>query len=279
MKSFCRKSYNSKYYSQNRDQILHRRHEKRTIGQTTDGFGQLSLFDGVNACQKNSNNSRRIRFGYLINALLVLLVAANSYYLLSEAVAFYQVNSATFESAVLAAVTVELLLLALSVIKPSSTILKLTAKTTLILLFVYSSWSFCSKVIGTGFQDLDQSAMVQSQIQRLQTQVAERSLLIDANIQHGRITMASKLADEKAKLGDALDRLVNDSSKAILVSPKAQLANVLALVALRLLLQVSNIIIVHYLASLLGRSPKRRGQREKKLARVIRLVDKAVMQA
>lgn len=266
MKSFSRKDYNSQYYAQNRERILKRRQQRKAPrqvnSQTFDKPDQLSLFENSTFQLNRQSTVQYFRVEYLTNGFLFLLVIANSYYLLGEAVEFYRSNSASIGSSLLAAVIVELLLLTLSLVQTTNLILKIAAKTALTLLFAYSAWSFCSNVIGRGYGSLEQLAVIEKKIERLEGRIKERNQLIEENLKLRRITMARRLTLEKDRFNEELSLLDNDRSAKIAISPKAQRINTFSMIVLRLLLQLSNIIIVHHLGSLLNRSQKRRTLRQ-----------------
>ena len=276
MKTSCRKTYNSKYYAQNRDRILKGRQQRKSkvpdASQTFQELNQLSLFETPNFQVNRSSWFKQFKFEYLINGLLFLLVIANSYYLLGEAIEFYKLNNTNTETSVLAAVTVELLLLGLSIIQTTNKVLKIAAKIALVLLFAYSAWSFCSSVIGKGFGALETLSAIEKKIARVETQIKERSTLVEENLRLRRVTMARKLTLEKDQLSAELSSLENQRTAQMEVPPGAQKINTLSMVALRLLLQLSSIIIVHHLGTLLKNPQKRPSSKATKFTPVIRLV-------
>lgn len=276
MKTFCRKSYNLQYYSQNRERILKRRQRHKDglqeVSQTHDHPSQLSLFEFSTPQISRQNSIQRFNADYILNCLLFLLVIANSYYLLGEAVEFYQANDTGVETSWLAAVSVELLLLALSVIQTTSAWLKVAAKTALVLLFLYSAWSLCSSVISRGYGAIEQISGLERQIERLEARIKERDQLIAENLKIRRVTMARRLTLEKDSLNEQLSAMENERLKHLAVPPKSIWINTLSMVALRLLLQLSNIIIVHHLAGHLRKTPKRPTSRLARAAPVIQLV-------
>jgi succinate dehydrogenase hydrophobic anchor subunit len=268
MKTFCRRTYNSNYYNQNRDRILNRRtirkhnlHNGQNKNQSLSESSQLPLFEYSNSKLNGSKPGQSFWVEFLTNAFLVFLVISISYFLLSEAFDFYRSNSANVESSILAAVIVELLLLAFSVIHPSKLVWKIASKTLILLLFAYSSWSFCSGVIGKGYGAIDQLAAIETQISRIEARIKERNVLIDENLKLRRITLVRRMTLEKDKLNSELSRLDADRMSRLATASEAQIVNTWSMVALRLLLQISNIVIVHHLASRCRRETKLRRDR------------------
>ena len=268
MKTFCRRTYNSNYYNQNRDRILNRRtirkhnlHNGQNKNQSLSESSQLPLFEYSNSKLNGSKPGQSFWVEFLTNAFLVFLVISISYFLLSEAFDFYRSNSANVESSILAAVIVELLLLAFSVIHPSKLVWKIASKTLILLLFAYSSWSFCSGVIGKGYGAIDQLAAIETQISRMEARIKERNVLIDENLKLRRITLVRRMTLEKDKLNSELSRLDADRMSRLATASEAQIINTWSMVALRLLLQISNIVIVHHLASRCRRETKLRRDR------------------
>lgn len=285
MKTFCRKTYNSNYYAQNREKILYRRNLKKqkvqisnqtgdqTTIQTDNDPSQLPLFEYSNSRLNDSKPVQRLKVEFLINSLLIFLVISISYFLLSEAVEFYRSNNANVESSIMAAIIVELLLLAFSVIHASKLIWRVASKVLLVLLFAYSSWSFCSAVVGGGYGAIDQLAAIERQISRIEARIKERHLLIEENLKLRRITLVRRMTLEKDQLNNELSRLEAERMSRRATPPQAQMINTWSMVALRLLLQFSNIVIVHHLAS---RSHKRvkkersRGAHSRPLLRLVK---------
>jgi succinate dehydrogenase hydrophobic anchor subunit len=285
MKTFCRRTYNSNYYNQNRDRILHRRtirkhnlhngHNGQSKNQTLNEPSQLPLFEYSNSKLNGSKPGQSFWVEFLTNAFLVFLVISISYFLLSEAFDFYRSNSANVESSILAAVIVELLLLAFSVIHPSKLVWKIASKTLILLLFAYSSWSFCSGVIGKGYGAIDQLAAIETQISRMEARIKERNVLIGENLKLRRITLVRRMTLEKDKLNSELSRLDADRMSRLATASEAQIINTWSMVALRLLLQISNIVIVHHLVSRCRRVTKLRrdrGARRRAARPLLRLV-------
>lgn len=281
MSTFCRKTYNSKYYAQNRERIKKRRQGNKGGDQPRSQHfeepGQLSLFENSTHEFETLKRFQTPRIQYVINGLLFLLVIANSYYLLGEAVEFYRSSNASVETSLLAAIIVELLLLALSVIQTTSLMLKIASKAALSMLFAYSAWSVCSSVISQGCGTLGQLESLENRRERLESRIKEQRVLIEENLRRQRITMARKLMLEKDQFIGALAEIEKEHEMKKATSPAVLKFNMIAMVALRLLLQFSNIIIVHHLSSLMGRhSTKRRAPRVvAKAAPVFQLIHSA----
>jgi hypothetical protein len=257
MKTFCRKTYNSNYYAQNRNRILYRRNLReqnvqqsvQIKNQTLSGPNQLPLFEYSNSKLNGSKPGQSFGVEFLTSTLLVFLVISISYFLLNEAFDFYRSNSANIESSILAAVIVELLLLAFSMIHASKLVWMVASKLLILLLFAYSSWSFCSGVIGKGYGAVNQLAAIDTQISRIEARIKERNLLIAENLKLRRISLVRRMTLEKDKLNNELSILEADRMSRLTTSSEAQIINTWSMVALRLLLQISNIVIVHHLAS------------------------------
>lgn len=275
MNTFCRKTYNTLYYSKNKERILLRRQLRRMnhINQSGAPADQLSLFDHSGSDLKASNPRQRFNIEKSLNFFLVLLVLSNSYLLLRDAVEFYRFNDLHSETSVLAAVIVELMLIALSVIRISNPTLRYAAKCALVLLFIYSSWSFCSLLVGKGYGAIEQRSTIGRQIQRIEGQLKERELLIKENLKRHRITMAGRLTQEKDKLSEEISELENRRAMSLSTPAEAEKVNTLAMVALRLLLQFSNIVLVHHLSACFGKIKRARSaSNPSKIAPAIRLV-------
>ena len=275
MKTFCRKSYNSSYYVQNRARILMNRRvrkEKNPKIIERNDDGQLSIFENSKPSLNQSNIFKRFNFETILNSALILLVILDSWYLLGEAFEFYRSSSLGVGTSVLAAAIVELMLIALSMVRLTNTGLKVLAKSTLVLLFLYSSWSFCSRAVGKGLGELDQLKAIDRQIERIESRMNERETLIAENLRLHRVTRAGSIALEKDGLASDLSRLEIDRAKYLIVSPVAQFANVLSAVGLRLLIQLSNIIILHHLGSLIHRTKRKAVPRRNSIAPIFRLV-------
>lgn len=273
MSNFCRSAYNSQYYARNRDRILARRESQnlQTSIQTHEGPIQRSLFEISNFESEISNKPtpfsnffQTFKFEFNMSYLLILLIISNTYFLLCEAVEFYRVNQSSLETSVLAAVLVEFLLLAFSMVSTSKWAWKIAVKTMLVLLFAYSSWSFCSNILGKGYGNLEQLALLDKQISRIESRIEERNQLIGENLKLGRITIARNLTLDKDRLSTELFHLEKEKSLKLEVTPEAQRVNTWSLVVLRILLQLSNILMIHLLGTSKLKSEKQGARRSSK---------------
>ncbi|MBK7845494.1 MAG: hypothetical protein IPJ71_17755 [Bdellovibrionales bacterium] len=86
-------------------------------------------------------------------------------------------------------------------------------------------------------------------------------MLIDENLKLRRITLVRRMTLEKDKLNSELSRLDADRMSRLATASETQIVNTWSMVALRLLLQISNIVIVHHLASRLRKETKLRRDR------------------
>lgn len=275
MKSFDRKAYNSSYYAQNRQKILLnrkvRKARQREFNDKPDDV-QLSLFAHSTGCLKRSNLFQSFKWESALNFALITLVILDSCYLLGEAVEFYRASGMSSGKSALAAMIVELMIIALSTIRQSNGVLKALSKTALALLFLYSSWSFCSSIVGKGMEGLDQIEILDRQIERTKADLKARDALIGENLRLHRITLAGAMTKEKSVVAAELGRLESERKGSVTVSPGAQLIDLLSAVGLRLLIQLSNIIILHHLSAAFRRTQRKPNTKQRELAPVFHLV-------
>jgi len=104
---FCRKQYNSEYYLRNKERIREHRLKRKTEIQPSIVESQLSLFEIQRGPQIGQPRSQTFKFEFLGLLVQILLIAGITYFLLREAVEFYQSNNSNLEQSVLAALLVE----------------------------------------------------------------------------------------------------------------------------------------------------------------------------
>ena len=260
MKSFDRKSYNSAYYAQNKQKIIMKRRAPRKDQkkiQLKSDDGQHFLFTHPTGNLNRSNGRQHFKLESTLSLALIALVILDSCYLIGEAVEFYRANDLGPGKSVLAVVIVEFMIVALSMIRQSNVTLKVLSKSVLVLLFLLSSWSFCSNAIGKGIGGLDQIELLDEKIERIKTELRQKDALIRENLRLQRITLAGTMTVEKQGHVTDLTRLEDERMKRGAVNPKAQMLNLYSAVGLRLLIQLSNIIILHHVAVIISRSHRR----------------------
>jgi hypothetical protein len=252
MKNFDRQAYNNQYYQKNRDKIRQQRLQQKSRSnvelRAVDDSVQMPLFEIQTPKLKRSNKAQGFKLQNVGIAFLILLVIANTYFLLNESVEFYRANNINVESSILAAVLVELLLVAFSAIQTPSVGWKIAVKGALALLFAYSSWTLCSRVIGNGLGTIAQLHQVDDQIQRVKNRLNERQKLIDQNLKLEQVFMARRITLENDKLSSELRELEIARMAKLAVPVPVSFANTWAMVLLRLLLQLSNVVMIHFLA-------------------------------
>ena len=252
MSQFCRKQYNFEYYRQNKERIKQRRLERKAQkNQTPLSQIQNSSVEIPVSSQNSQTQNQTFRFetlGFLVQGLLI---GGITYFLLREAVEFYKSNSSNVEQSILAAVLVESLLIVFAFLAPSKLTSQILVKGVLIILFVYSSWSFSSNVVGEGLGSLAQADILDESIEGLGATIAKNDKAIEIFMKRSWLSAAKKLTNENTRLREKLLELQAQKMSYSARPEETQKSNTIALVALRLILQVSNIILVHQLSSAL----------------------------
>jgi hypothetical protein len=131
-------------------------------------------------------------------------------------------------------------------------------KAVLAILFLYSSWSFSSNVIGKGLGNIAQGEVLRESISGLKATMAKNDLAIEVFMNKAWLSAARKLTTEN---NDLRRRLLELQAQEMNQSRPdgAQMSNTFSLVVLRFLFQISNIVLVHQLSS--GLQKKFRSQR------------------
>jgi hypothetical protein len=246
---FCRKQYNSEYYLRNKERIREHRLKRKTEIQPSIVESQLSLFEIQRGPQIGQPRSQTFKFEFLGLLTQILLIAGITYFLLREAVEFYQSNNSNLEQSILAALLVEGLLIVFAFLKPSNLLSQILVKTVLALLFLYSSWSFSSNVIGKGMGNIAQGEVLRETISGLKSTMMKNDLAIEVFMQKGWLSAARKLTNENNEHRKSLLELQANEMNQSLRPEQAQKSNTISLVVLRFLFQISNIILVHQLSS------------------------------
>ena len=246
---FCRKQYNSEYYLRNKERIREHRLKRKTEIQPSIVESQLSLFEIQRGPQIGQPRSQTFKFEFLGLLVQILLIAGITYFLLREAVEFYQSNNSNLEQSILAALLVEGLLIVFAFLKPSNLLSQILVKTVLALLFFYSSWSFSSNVIGKGMGNIAQGEVLRETISGLKSTMMKNDLAIEVFMQKGWLSAARKLTNENNEHRKSLLELQANEMNQSLRPEQAQKSNTISLVVLRFLFQISNIILVHQLSS------------------------------
>jgi hypothetical protein len=246
---FCRKQYNSEYYLRNKERIREYRLKRKTEIQPSIVESQLSLFEIQRGPQIGQPRSQTFKFEFLGLLVQILLIAGITYFLLREAVEFYQSNNSNLEQSILAALLVEGLLIVFAFLKPSNLLSQILVKTVLALLFLYSSWSFSSNVIGKGMGNIAQGEVLRETISGLKATMMKNDLAIEVFMQKGWLSAARKLTNENNEHRKRLLELQTHEMNQNKRPEGAQKSNTISLVALRFLFQISNIILVHQLSS------------------------------
>ena len=245
---FCRKRYNSEYYLRNKERIREYRLKRKTEIQPSIVESQLSLFEIQRGPQIVQPRSQTFKFEFLGLLVQILLIAGITYFLLHEAVEFYQSNHSNLEQSILAAFLVEGLLIVFAFLKPSNLPSQILVKAVLVILFLYSSWSFSSNVIGKGMGNIAQGEVLRESISGLKATMMKNDLAIEVFMNKAWLSAARKLTTENNELRRRLLELqaqeMNQSRP-----EGAQISNTFSLVVLRFLFQISNIILVHQLSS------------------------------
>lgn len=249
MGQFCRKQYNSEYYLRNKERIREHRLKRKIEIQPSIVESQLSLFEIQRGPQIGQPRSQTFKFEFLGLLVQILLIAGITYFLLREAVEFYQSNNSNFEQSILAALLVEGLLIVFAFLKPSNLVRQILVKTVLALLFLYSSWSFSSNVIGKGMGNIAQGEVLKETISGLKSTMMKNDLAIEVFMQKGWLSAARKLTNENNEHRKRLLELQTHEMNQSLRPEGAQKSNTISLVVLRFLFQISNIILVHQLSS------------------------------
>ncbi len=248
MGQFCRKRYNSEYYLRNKERIREYRLKRKTEIQPSIVESQLSLFEIQRGPQIGQHRSQTFKFEFLGLLVQILLIAGITYFLLHEAVEFYQSNHSNLEQSILAAFLVEGLLIVFAFLKPSNLPSQILVKAVLVILFLYSSWSFSSNVIGKGMGNIAQGEVLRESISGLKATMMKNDLAIEVFMNKAWLSAARKLTTENNELRRRLLELqaqeMNQSRP-----EGAQISNTFSLVVLRFLFQISNIILVHQLSS------------------------------
>ncbi len=246
---FCRKQYNSEYYLRNKERIREHRLKRKTEIQPSIVESQLSLFEIQRGPQIGQPRSQTFKFEFLGLLVQILLIAGITYFLLREAVEFYQSNNSNLEQSILAALLVEGLLIVFAFLKPSNLVSQILVKTVLALLFLYSSWSFSSNVIGKGIGNIAQGEVLRETISGLKSTMVKNDLAIEVFMQKGWLSAARKLTNENNEHRKRLLELQAKEMNQISRPEGAEKSNTISLVVLRFLFQISNIILVHQLSS------------------------------
>jgi hypothetical protein len=215
--------------------------------------------------QELNLNSPCLKFNVVLKSVnlgvklsnLNFLASWSRYSLLLESLTFYSVKRLNFisqtiqtlEQSILAALLVEGLLIVFAFLKPSNLVSQILVKTVLALLFLYSSWSFSSNVIGKGMGNIAQGEVLRETISGLKATMVKNDLAIEVFMQKGWLSAARKLTNENNEHRKRLLELQAQEMNQSLRPEGAQKSNTISLVVLRFLFQISNIILVHQLSS------------------------------
>jgi hypothetical protein len=248
MSQFCRRQYNSKYYPRNKERIRQKRQAQKTEFQSSRVESQLSFFEIQGSPQTRQPRIQHSQFEILGLMVRIILIVGITYFLLHEAVEFYRSNNSSLEQSTLAAALVEGLLIVFAFLKPSNLGSQILFKAVLVILFLYSSWSFSSNVIGKGMGNVAQGEVLRETISCLKAAMAKNDLAIEVFMNKAWLSAARKLTTE---YNDIRRRLLELQAQEMNQSrPEgAQMSNTFSLVVLRFLFQISNIVLVHQLSS------------------------------
>ncbi len=261
MSQFCRKQYNSEYYLRNKERIKQRRRTLRSQRNNLNSNQvQLSLIEIQHQNQKSQPRIQLFKLESLGLLVQSLLIGGITYFLLSEAVEFYRSNHSTLKQSLSSAVLVESLLIVFAFLQPSKLTSQILVKAVLISLFIYSSWSFSSNVVGEGMGVMAQAEVLDKSISGLEATIEKNDRAISLFMEKSWLSAARKLTNENTNLRKRLLDLEAQKMSFSARPEEAQTSNTISLVILRLLFQLSNIILVHQLSRAIQKGIKNRNR-------------------